>query len=560
LHHPLLTKGNIMTTASIKRHTTSRINVLLALFSAIFLSFLALPALAQTSYVNANGVAQNSPSPATTLTGAETTLNDTGANTGWYLCDAALNYANTLTISGDVNLILGNACDLTVTGYIDDAGINVIGANSLTVWAQSAPSTGRLTANAHATDGDAGIGGGIVEDGGTIEINGGTVRATGTYGAGIGGGDCGDGGNITINGGTVTAIGSGGGGSAAGIGGGGFGAGGNITINGSANVAATGGAGSDEYGGGAGIGSGGTDEAASETVGTITINTTGTVTATGGATGTTGGAGAAIGRGGHDGGDGAGIASFTHPANQTVTAGQTAAFSFAVIPAAGGLPASAYQWQFSAGGAFADVTDGVGGTTADYTTVATTVAMSGNEYRSVMTASNVNGDTTGTITITSHAAALTVGAAPHVDLSHNVTPSNPYLFAARTVGYGAITPLTVTVSNNGNIESDVLAVSLTGAGFTITNSIVGSRIQAGDSDSFEIAPNHGLGVGTHTATVEIIDMANNSTTSFIVSFTVNATPLSSTASIPTLNPAMLVLLAFALTGLAIRRKSGEKSV
>ena len=75
----------------------------------------------------------------------------------------------------------------------------------------------------------AGIGGGAA-DGGTITISGGTVKATAVGGgSGIGGGLSGDGGHISISGGTVNVVGETGG---AGIGGGWGGDGGNITISG----------------------------------------------------------------------------------------------------------------------------------------------------------------------------------------------------------------------------------------------------------------------------------------------------------------------------------------
>ena len=83
----------------------------------------------------------------------------------------------------------------------------------------------------------AGIGGGYKGTGGTINIKGGTVEATGVNGAGIGGGYHADGGNITISGGDVTAKGTGygagiGGGDASGSGTPVGGNGGNITISG----------------------------------------------------------------------------------------------------------------------------------------------------------------------------------------------------------------------------------------------------------------------------------------------------------------------------------------
>lgn len=93
----------------------------------------------------------------------------------------------------------------------------------------------------------------------------------------------------------------------------------------------------------------------------------------------------------------------TQPSNATVTAGATASFS---VVATG---ASSYQWQRStnSGGSWTNVGTGTGGTTANYTTAATSVsggnANSGDQYRCACT--NVTGTTY------SNAATLTVNPA-----------------------------------------------------------------------------------------------------------------------------------------------------
>lgn len=174
-----------------------------------------LPALAQTRYVDAKGSLQSSPVTATTLTsGGATTL-----NTGWYLCNEALTYTGTITVSGEVNLILGNDCRMIVTGSKDNVGISIIGlGKTLTVWAQATrfpgdiPSTmGNLKVTAGSVSetgsGKAGIAGNA------ITIYGGTVIANGsdsgddTVGDGIVGGAGISGSAITIYGGRVVAIG-----------------------------------------------------------------------------------------------------------------------------------------------------------------------------------------------------------------------------------------------------------------------------------------------------------------------------------------------------------------
>ena len=287
----------------------------IALLSGLLAAF-SLPALAQTPYVDAKGQPQSSPVIATPLIGNETTL-----NTGWYLCNGPLSYTGTIIISGDVNLILGDGCDMNVTGshgsvgLNESAGIHAVEEHRLTIWAQSTTDAGMgsLTVTSARA---AGIGGGGTTSGsGTITINGGRVNASGVFGAGIGSGVGGAGGTITINGGRVNASGRNGG---AGIGGGSGFWGGTVIINGG-TVNATGGSGAGIGGGfgsaggvidinggritatgGSGAGIGGGFYGAG---GTITING-GRVNATGGGitTATDTGGGAGIGGGEH--GDG----------------------------------------------------------------------------------------------------------------------------------------------------------------------------------------------------------------------------------------------------------------
>jgi len=206
----------------------------------------------------------NSTTDVTSVTGSDTSWGVAGA-ASWYAVSGTVDINNTVTVNGDVHLILKDGCNLTVKVSAENqAGICVSGSNSLTIYVQSAGSEmGKLTACGGACA--AGIGGGYGADSGNITINGGKVTAVGgslNYwgycdgGAGIGGGYNGDGKNITINGGAVIAQ---GGYYAAGIGGGYNPGGGNkgngehITINGG-TVSASGGNG--EFGGGAGIGGG----------------------------------------------------------------------------------------------------------------------------------------------------------------------------------------------------------------------------------------------------------------------------------------------------------------
>ena len=211
----------------------------LLLTTALVFTLLPTAALASTTtrYIDKNGDQQSS--DASPIDGATETLSG-----GWYVVSGTVTRTGTITVSGEVHLILADDSSLTVTGSQNDAGINVSGG-SLTIYGQT-KGNGRLT----ATGGDYGAGLGSGKDaanGGTVTIVGGMVTATGVSGgAGIGGGLGSDGGTAAIRGGTVTATGAGGG---AGLGGGYNGDGGIVTIEGG-TVMATG------AGGGAGLGGG----------------------------------------------------------------------------------------------------------------------------------------------------------------------------------------------------------------------------------------------------------------------------------------------------------------
>lgn len=187
--------------------------------------------------------------------GATVTLKDVDINGSGTWTSG--NYAG-ITCAGDATITLEGTN--TVKGFADGyPGIFVSSGKTLVI-----NGTGELIASSNGSydtgSGGAGIGGGDNMNCGNIEIQSGTVTATGNqYGAGIGGGQNANCGNITINGGTVTAT---GGYRAAGIGGGrrgvsgtkgGYDSGscGNITISGG-TITATGGADAAGIGGGRG--------------------------------------------------------------------------------------------------------------------------------------------------------------------------------------------------------------------------------------------------------------------------------------------------------------------
>ena len=237
-------------------------NKLTLFICAIIFFSLCLPfsqsALAadEYTYIDENGIAQTTGALTVTPIASSTAT----LSTGWYVVNADVTRTGTITVSGDAKLILvdGKTLIVTASSGSKDAGIRVVGANSLTIYGQ-AGGTGVLKAT--GDEYGAGIGGRLYETNpttGTITINGGKVEANGgTLGAGIGSG-FGDtrggttGGIITINGGTVNA--TGGSDGSAGIGGGSSSSGGTITINGGL-VTATAGV-KDGYYSGAGIGGG----------------------------------------------------------------------------------------------------------------------------------------------------------------------------------------------------------------------------------------------------------------------------------------------------------------
>ncbi len=195
----------------------------------------------------------------TELTSANA-LTDWGAadTTKWYVATGDVTI-DSVTVTGDVHLILTDGCHLTTTGGInvadDDNDPSTPSPNSLTIYAQSTgENMGKLSSSVPGSDmssrqTQAAIGGGDGQDAGTITINGGSIRADAydydaesTYrhsGAAIGGGNSGGGGTVTVNGGVITAK----GGCGAGIGSGEDGTGGVVIINGGTVTAESGGSG-----------------------------------------------------------------------------------------------------------------------------------------------------------------------------------------------------------------------------------------------------------------------------------------------------------------------------
>ena len=248
-------------------------------FSVLLVLMICLTVLSATARAAATDASYYDPETGDTKQISATTVERTMTEwtDGWYVMNGSVKISNRITVTGTVNLILTDGCDLQA-----QKGISVKEGNSLTIWGQHEPayyeameqvSAYQLTASGGGAQ--AAIGGDNQQTNGPITINGGTVKAVSEWGAGIGGGYSTDfssaGKNITINGGAVTAMGGkyssgiGGGYSSyssstgsdinitggrviatggergAGIGGGNGGSGYDINISGSAVVEATGG-------------------------------------------------------------------------------------------------------------------------------------------------------------------------------------------------------------------------------------------------------------------------------------------------------------------------------
>jgi len=159
------------------------------------------------TFVDADGVEVSE-------TCAEVAQSMTTWNSGWYVVNADTAFDSSVTVSGDVKLVLADDVTLTVAGSAyGKPGILVPWGHSLTIYGQQ-KGTGALIASGYSAG--AGIGGCKDVDCGTVTVNGGVVTARGGSGAaGVGGGYLADGGDVFLNGGVVTAY---GGGNAPGIG------------------------------------------------------------------------------------------------------------------------------------------------------------------------------------------------------------------------------------------------------------------------------------------------------------------------------------------------------
>ncbi|MDN5299921.1 MAG: large repetitive protein, partial [Clostridiales bacterium] len=96
-----------------------------------------------------------------------------------------------------------------------------------------------------------------------------------------------------------------------------------------------------------------------------------------------------------------------------------------------------------------------------------------------------------------------------------------YIFSAETVGYSAVSPLTVTVANQGNQPTGDLVIALNGIGkdnFTLSTETL-SSLAVNDQNGFTVVPKDDLPIGLYAAVVTVSG-DNVATKSFTVAFTV----------------------------------------
>jgi uncharacterized repeat protein (TIGR02543 family) len=141
---------------------------------------------------------------------------------------------------------------------------------------------------------------------------------------------------------------------------------------------------------------------------------------------------------------------------------------------------------------------------------------------------------TATVTVAGTSTAGNISKSFDVDFMVTATPAygitlsqtGPYIFPNATEGYGALTPLSVTVRNVGNQPAEGLTVQLTGTDndkFEIITGLGSTSLIATGTTTFTVAPKSGLDPGTYIATVEVAG-TNITPKTFTVSFTVDPKP------------------------------------
>ena len=199
----------------------------------------------------------------------------------------------------------------------------------------------------------------------------------------------------------------------------------------------------------------------------------------------------------------------TQPGDQSVIEGTSAAFSVSASSKVKNNAELTYQWQESVDGGknWTNITDA---TSATYTITDTTTAISGNQYRCVVT-SGMDG-----VVETSEVAMLTVAAASY-SLSADPSTLN---FGSITEGEERPAAQTVTVKNTGNQR--VTLVQPTAENFEI-GKLSETTLEPDETASFTIQPKDNLPRGSYSEQIAISN-TNGEKATITATFTVKEPP------------------------------------
>ena len=126
------------------------------------------PIYVETTYIDGYGVENTV--EAIPLTGYETSLGTENVET-WYVANSSFSFDHTITLNGNVNLILADGIEMTVDGGEEAAGFNIENNSFFVVFSQSlGDNMGQLTVSGHPGIQQGGIG--VIFFGGKVSVSG----------------------------------------------------------------------------------------------------------------------------------------------------------------------------------------------------------------------------------------------------------------------------------------------------------------------------------------------------------------------------------------------------
>ncbi|RZL17415.1 MAG: choice-of-anchor D domain-containing protein, partial [Pedobacter sp.] len=177
----------------------------------------------------------------------------------------------------------------------------------------------------------------------------------------------------------------------------------------------------------------------------------------------------------------------TEPTNQTVSVGTTATFTVVASNA------TSYQWQVNTGSGWNNVSTGTGGTTASYTTPTTTLAMSGYQYKVIVSGTSP--------CVAIESAVRTLTASPVITYANLQYPASHSMEEGSTVAvYGRVYAESVTeaAGASGTITAEFGYSATNTNPNTWTNWTSGTyNVQVGNDDEYTGNLGTGLTPGTY---------------------------------------------------------------